>query len=352
MPKGVCLVVRETFPALRQTVYKEFIDQLQDMGFYPYVKHMKSTHEFEYQGREVYFLAADDEQKFRGIDPKLAWINEGNTIDFDLVKQIFMRLHHHCWLDYNPTDPDGWLKTEMEDVWLQNRDDVSLDVSTYLDNPFLSPAIVKEIESLEILDPDQYEVYRHGRWKKRQGLIYPKWDKNFNPPPHAKKVVALDVGYNDPSAIVEVYRHVDEDGFRHIHVKEIFYEPAKNVSDLIEAAKDYKYERLIIDSSAKGERQEFKLRGYRHIRLARKEGARPNQILKGIDSVKQHFIHIEPGSTNIIQELSRYQWRKDVTNVPEDKYNHAMDAMRYAVDYLHRKRGSVNMWTPEGVETF
>ena len=65
-PRGVFYIVRATFPALRSTVLKEFLNMLDEYGFSRYVQHVKSTHEFLYEGREIHFFSTDDEQKLKG----------------------------------------------------------------------------------------------------------------------------------------------------------------------------------------------------------------------------------------------------------------------------------------------
>ena len=63
---------------------------------------------------------------------------------------------------------------------------------------------------------------------------------------------------------------------------------------------------------------------------------------KGADSVRAgiQFLHAHPllvtsRSTNLIKELRNYKWKEDKNgkqlNEPVDTFNHAIDALRYAV---------------------
>lgn len=56
IPTGDFFILRESFPALRRTVLKDFITILDSENFYEFVEHRKTTHEFERQGRIVSFL--------------------------------------------------------------------------------------------------------------------------------------------------------------------------------------------------------------------------------------------------------------------------------------------------------
>jgi phage terminase large subunit len=42
---------------------------------------------------------------------------------------------------------------------------------------------------------------------------------------------------------------------------------------------------------------------------------------------------IDPASTELIKELNNYSWLERKSNTPIDAYNHAIDALRYAVSY-------------------
>ena len=58
--------------------------------------------------------------------------------------------------------------------------------------------------------------------------------------------------------------------------------------------------------------------------------------------MKQFNLFVTKRSTNVLDEVDNYTYVKDnltdtYTNEPVDAYNHALDAVRYGVDYLIRK---------------
>jgi phage terminase large subunit len=69
-----------------------------------------------------------------------------------------------------------------------------------------------------------------------------------------------------------------------------------------------------------------------------------DSILAGIDVLKRYKLNVTKRSLNLIRELKNYKWKEDqagkATNVPIDKFNHGIDAARYAVlaRALNRKR--------------
>jgi phage terminase large subunit len=59
-----------------------------------------------------------------------------------------------------------------------------------------------------------------------------------------------------------------------------------------------------------------------------------DSVNAGIDLLKRYKIFITNDSKNAIQEFRNYKWKEDktgkLTNTPEDKNNHIIDAVRYA----------------------
>lgn len=62
-------------------------------------------------------------------------------------------------VDFNPDDPDVWINVEIEQKRAITKLDVETIVSTYLDNPFLTREEVAEIEYIQHIDPQLWQVY-------------------------------------------------------------------------------------------------------------------------------------------------------------------------------------------------
>ena len=58
-----------------------------------------------------------------------------------------------------------------------------------------------------------------------------------------------------------------------------------------------------------------------------------DSIVHGIQILKRYNLHVTENSLNVRSELRKYKWMVDRTgrslNKPVDKFNHAMDAIRY-----------------------
>jgi phage terminase large subunit len=169
IPKGEALILRETMPALRRTILKEFINLCHQYKIMPFIEWKKSFNEFKYKGRQISFFSLDEESKVLGIQSAWFWINEGNPVSYNIFNQLLIRCENFCFLDYNPFDPGGWINQELELKRLPLRGDVSLNISTYKMNPYLPQTIIDEIEGLAMTDPQLFQVYNRGNGQNLQG---------------------------------------------------------------------------------------------------------------------------------------------------------------------------------------
>jgi len=67
----------------------------------------------------------------------------------------------------------------------------------------------------------------------------------------------------------------------------------------------------------------------------------PDSILHSIKWLKGFEIIVDPKCRGLIEELGLYKWKLDKLdnplNIPEDKNNHYIDALRYGSDDLYLK---------------
>jgi phage terminase large subunit len=334
IPKGSVSVIRATFPALRATVLKEFEYYIQAQGVYHLIDHSKTTYTFKYRGREICFFSADDAEKLKGRQHTIIWFNEADSCQFDHFYQGLMRTEHFAILDYNPSNSDSWVKTELEEKRAENRKDVKVTVSTIYDNPFLPDGIIDEIEGLKDIDDELYKVYTLGQWAKLTGKIYPNYeivdDFPFEP---EKMYYGLDFGWTDPTAFITVFQSGNN-----LCLKQNIYQRNLTVKDLASEIKMIdRFAKVAPDPSSPERIYELRKAGIRCKDV--KKGK--DSILQGIQLMRQHNIYIDSGSVDLIKELKSYKWIKDSdgneTNKPIDYNNHLLDAARYAVTTFGRK---------------
>ncbi len=324
----VITICRKTFPALRATAMRDFFEILNKEEIYNPDLHNKSDATYQLWGNMVEFISIDQPQKVRGRKRDVLFINEANEINLEDWRQLLLRTTGRVLIDYNPSDEFHWIYEEVIP-----REDAEFFRTTYKDNPFLPESVVMEIERFKTADENFWKVYGLGERGTAQSTIFTHWTE-INQIPNEYKLLTtgIDFGYtNDPTAIVRVY--TDGHGFA---VDELCYATRLTNSDISKVLRDNEVHRsdvVICDSAEPKSIDEIHAHGFNT------HGAR-----KGKDSVKNgiQFLHSRPllitaRSVNLIRELRNYKWKEDKNgkqlNEPVDNFNHAIDAMRYAITF-------------------
>ena len=321
----VVSVIRKTFPALRATVLRDFIEILRDIGLYNEESHNKSEQIYTFgNGSMVEFFSVDNEQKIRGRKRDIAWCNEANELYFDDFTQLNMRTESKLIFDYNPSDSASWLYE------LPAEDSVKIK-STYKDNPFLPESIKAQIEDLKRTDEALYQIYALGEKAISKSNIYSQWSfVAHRPAKFVKYVYGLDFGYNHPTALMRVY-YCDNN----IYIEPVIYESYLTTTMLIEKLATLNIEQtvtILADYSRPEIIQEMNIAGY-DVQNANKV------VKKGIDNLKTFGVICQDDKA-IRREYENYKWKKIgdfITDEPVKLFDDAMDAIRYATTHIRQE---------------
>jgi len=327
---GTWSTVRKYRTTLDNTVIKDFEEIMHTEGWYSQVKHDKTRKTYKYKTRVVEFIGADDEQKLRGSKRKILYCNEANELGYkEEFFQLLMRTEHRIFLDFNPDDEDIWINTELEKRRAADKGDVEVIVSNYRDNTFLSQSLIEEIEYLEDTDPEFWKIYGLGQYGNITGLIYEDVKIIKEVPTNARLIAyGVDFGYtNDPTVVIGVSREGDN-----VYIQEVEYSTGLTNQDITERITanglDLRDE-YICDSAEPKSIEEL----YRMGVNAKPAVKGKDSIVHGIQILKRYNLHVTENSLNVRSELRKYKWMVDRTgrslNKPVDKFNHAMDAIRY-----------------------
>jgi len=321
----VVSVIRKTFPALRATVLRDFIEILKDIGLYKQESHNKSEQIYTFaNGSMVEFFSVDDEQKIRGRKRDIAWCNEANEIYFDDFTQLNMRTEDKLIFDYNPSDSASWLYE------LPAEESIKIK-STYKDNPFLPESIKAQIEDLARTDEALYQIYALGEKATSKSNIYSNWSfVAHRPARFVKYVYGLDFGYNHPTALMRVY-YCDND----IYIEPVIYESYLTTTMLIERLATLNIEQtvsILADHSRPEIIQEMNIAGYDVLNA--------NKVVKkGIDNLKTFGVICQDHKA-LKREYENYKWKKIgdfITDEPVKLFDDAMDAIRYATTHIRQE---------------
>ena len=326
----VVTICRKTFPALRATVMRDFIDILKKHNIYNPDYHNKSNSEYLLYNNLVEFISLDQSQKVRGRKRDLLFINECNELNYDDWQQLIFRTTGRIIIDYNPSDEFHWIYEEVI-----TRPDAEFHRTTYRDNPFLEQSIKDEIERLKDLDENYWKIYGLGIQGSSHDNVYTQFEYCDTIPNNAKLIsYGLDFGYSvDPTACIGVYKHDDT-----LYLDEILYTNGLTNQDIAERLKPIvDRTEVICDSSEPKSVEEL----YRMNINSKGAVKGPDSIQNGIDIIKRHKLVITTSSLNLIKEIKNYKWAVDKNNKrvgkPVDKFNHLLDALRY-VALIHLKK--------------
>jgi phage terminase large subunit len=322
-------VVSESIPHLRRGALKDFLKIMMALGRYNDNQFNKSTLKYTFvNGSYIEFFSVDQPDKLRGARRNVLYVNECNNVDFDSYYQLAIRTSGEIWLDYNPSSL-FWVDRE-----LLTQDDVDFITLTYLDNEALSDTIVKEIESAkEKAKTSSYwenwwQVYGLGQTGSLEGVCIPEWQE-INLPAEARLLCyGMDWGYsNDPTSLIAMYKYNDAYIF-----DELIYQKGLLNSDISDLLKTNAVKDIVYADSAEP-KSIAELNSYGHNVLPVTKGR--DSIVYGLNLINQNKVYVTSRSKNLINELQNYIWMVDKQgnklNKPIDAYNHAIDAMRYAM---------------------
>jgi phage terminase large subunit len=318
----VTSIIRKTFPALRATVMRDFLEIMKEMDLYDVNAHNKSEHIYSFpNGSIVEFFSVDDEQKIRGRKRDLAWCNEANELFYDDFTQLNMRTEGKLIFDYNPSESASWL-------YELPKEESILIKSTYKDNPFLPDSIRRQIEDLKRTDESLYQIYALGEKAISKSNIYSNWTfVPHRPSRFTQFIYGIDFGFNHPTALVRIYWHEKD-----IFIEPVIYESYLTTSDLIDRFEKLGIEKnadIVADYARPEIIAELNNNGY-NVMNANKS------VKKGIDNVKTFGIFCMEHE-GLKKEYQNYKWKKigdQIIDEPVKLWDDAMDATRYAVVYI------------------
>ena len=322
-------VVSESIPHLRRGALKDFLKIMMALGRYNDNQFNKSTLKYTFvNGSYIEFFSVDQPDKLRGARRNILYVNECNNVDFDSYYQLAIRTSGEIWLDYNPSSL-FWVDRE-----LLTQDDVDFITLTYLDNEALSDTIVKEIESAkEKAKTSSYwenwwQVYGLGQTGSLEGVCIPDWQEIQLPTEARLLCYGMDWGYsNDPTSLIAMYKYNDAYIF-----DELIYQKGLLNSDISDLLKTNGVNDIVYADSAEP-KSIAELNSYGHNVLPVSKGR--DSIVYGLNLINQNKVYVTSRSKNLINELRNYIWMVDKQgnklNKPIDAYNHAIDAMRYAM---------------------
>ena len=341
------LFTRYTLTSAYISIIPEFIDKLEQFG---------SIHDFHITKDEILNKKTGSKIIFRGIKTSsgdqtanlkslqgiTTWVvdeaeeltdeNKFDTIDLSVRQQ---GNQNRVILILNPTTKEHFIYTRFfEDRGVQEGSNITKDNTTYIHTTYmdnidnLSKSYIDQIAQMRERRPEKYKQQMLGSWlNKAEGVIFDNWTiGEFKR--SSVSVWGQDYGFAaDPSTLVEC--NIDTSS-KTIYLKECFYLQRLTTSQIAELNLKHSKGGLIIGDSAEPRLlSEIKAKGCNVKPSIKGHGS----VIYGISLLQDYDLVVTPDSTNLIKELNNYCWLEKKSNTPVDKWNHIIDAIRYAVCY-------------------
>ncbi len=278
-----------------------------------------------------------------GLD--LALVMEANKVaqrSWDLLIPTVRKPGSEIWAEWNPLHD-----TDPVDVMFRGPNgpppgSIVRQVN-YVDNPFFPDVLKAEAEYDRRRDPDKYQhVWLGGYTRNAEARVFRNWTvEAFETPSDAEFRFGADWGFaTDPTVLVRCYLKgrtlfVDQEAWK--VGCEIDHTPA--LFDTIDGSRNW----TVTADSARPETVSYMRRaGFKIVPALKGAGS----LEDGIEFLKSFDIVVHPRCRHVESELGLYAYKQDpltdeVLPVLEDKDNHTIDALRYALEALRRVRPKV-----------
>jgi phage terminase large subunit len=341
------LFTRYTLTSAYISIIPEFIDKLEQFGSVADFHITKDEIINKKTGSKIIFRgiktsSGDQTANLKSLQGITTWVvdeaeelvdeQKFDTIDLSVRQQ---GKQNRIILILNPTTKEHFIyRRFFEDRGVQEGSNITKENTTYIHTTYkdnidnLSESYIQQIEQMRERRPEKYKQQMLGSWlNKAEGVIFNNWSvgefKHIG-----TSVWGQDYGFAaDPSTLVEV--NIDSSNKR-IYLKECFYLQRLTTSQIAQLNLKHAREGLIIGDSAEPRLlSEIKAKGCNVRPSIKGQGS----VTYGISLLQDYDIIVSPDSTNLIKELNNYCWLERKSNTPIDKWNHLIDAVRYAVGF-------------------
>lgn len=348
-----CAIMRLVLGDIRNSIYREITDRADENGILGVLDINDSQMVIKYGANSINavgFKKSSGQQK-----AKLKSLANYNCIIIEEADEVeeadFMQLDDSLRtlkgdiliiILLNPPAKDHWiikrwfdlLPSGVKDFYIpqlkEGTDDTLFIHTNWETNRAnIAPDVAERYENYKTTKPSHYWNMVKGYVPETvKGKIYSGWQQIDDVPFEARlERYGLDFGYtNDPTAIVAVYYY--NGGFI---FDEIVFQPElsnKQIADILNTQN----KAIVIADSAEPKSIDEIRRAQVTILPASKG---PGSVNQGIQYVQAQKISVTKRSENIWNEYNNYAWlvdKEDITlNEPKPGYDHAMDAIRYAL---------------------
>lgn len=292
---------------------------------------------------------------------KRFFLDEGQAVSQDSIDNLIPTIRSsgsQLWFAWNPDD----VKDAIEFLRKDPPPGAIVREINYYDNPFFPVELRAQMEYHRSRDIDKYQHVWLGKYRANsEARVFKNWRvvPFVTPAQGCIFLGGADWGFSvDPSVLVRCWvgrfegdLAIPDTSGRNLFVDHEAYgvgieiDHTPRLFDSVPGARDFG----VLADSARPETISYMRRnGYPRMTAAAKG---KGSVEDGIEFLKNYDVIVHPRCKNTIDELGSYSWKVDkhtklITNVLEDKKNHVIDALRYAVEKI--RNSGANLWAKFG----
>lgn len=278
-------------------------------------------------------------KSLEGMD--CAWIEEAQTVSrksLELLIPTIRKEGSEIWASWNPDDPsdpiDVLLRKDMPEGAIVAQ--VNWD-----QNPWFPQVLREDMERDRRRDPDKYAHVWAGEYRGlSEARVFRNWRVGeLTPPDNVVWFYGCDWGFaQDETAATRCCMPDDATLYIDAEVYELGV-PTDALPKMLDGLPDARRWPIRADNARPETIDYVRRHGFPKIRAAKKG---KGSVEDGVTFLQGMDIVVHPSCANLIREIRSYAYKTDprtgeILPVIEDRNNHLIDALRYAVEGLHRR---------------
>lgn len=332
------LCTREIQKSLEESVYSDILQTIDSLGVRQCFKATQNKI-ISYNGSEFLFHGLQNHtvHSIKSYsDVSICWVEEAEYVSaysWQILKPTIRAAHSQMIISFNPESPKS---ATYQDYIETESDRFEKIFVNYTDNPFLSEKAREDIKEARNQLPEELfnQIYLGVPLDQSNSLVFKnKFEiKEFDITESKRYWFGADWGFaEDPTVLIRCFEHGSN-----LYIDDEVYEYNLPLDEIPKAFSRIRGSRsnVVYADSSRPETIEFLNRKYRFNLEPSIKGA--GSVMDGIELLKKYDkIIIHPRCVNTSEEFFNYRFDLtrfgDIKPKPVDKYNHAIDALRYAV---------------------
>lgn len=347
------LVVRQFQNTQKDSTFAIIKWAVHFMGLDDYFKFTVSPLEITYKPtqQKIFFRSMDDPLKITSITTvsgKIcrSWWEEAYELKSSEAFQTVIEsmrgelpaggFYQHV-ITFNPWSDKHWLKREFFDADTRRKNTLAF-TTTYKNNHHLNQDFIDSMEEMVIRNPNRAKVAVFGDWGISEGLVFDglfeQRDFSMEEIANLPKAVGLDFGFkHDPTA--GEFMAIDQKN-RVVYIYDEFYKQGLLTGTIAQELATHRAYGLPITADIAQQLTITELAEVYGVPNMRGAHKGKDSVMQGVQYMQSYHYIIHPRVQGLLSEMNTYVYDKDKLgnwlNKPKDESNHAIDALRYAME--------------------